>query len=62
MPEPDINLISVNCAISGCFANVIGDTRCSAHGGHPTYQWTDLPFGEVEWTQQEGATDASTSA
>ena len=45
----DENAISVQCVIHGCFARVIGAERCKAHGGQPTYEWTDSPFGEVEY-------------
>lgn len=41
--------MSVPCGISGCYARVIGDTRCSEHGGQPVYEWTDSPWGDVTY-------------
>jgi len=51
----DENAISVKCAISGCFARVVNDVRCAAHGGSPVYEWTPSEWGdpnEVDRTDQ----------
>ena len=49
----DENAISVPCAISGCFARIIGDTYCHEHGGQPSYEWRVSDFGDVEYDRTD---------
>lgn len=56
--EPPDFYVTTSCAIEGCFTNVIGDYRCSEHGGQPEMESASDIWGREQFVyhDKEGAT------
>ena len=52
MDQPDFGTVeetTAKCRIDGCVVRVLGDTRCSEHGGHPQIEVDTDIWGATTW-------------